>query len=67
MNYLSMSLCELLAEIGKKEKEVEALKKQLKSFEDVKRNLEIVGRQNRRLKKDNERYRRILDKKPKED
>ena len=47
------------------------MQKQLKVFENristmntMSENIKILGRQNKKLKRDNERYRKLLDRKP---
>ena len=64
MDYYNMSIKQLISEINRKDAEITNMKSKLKGYEEQKRNIEILGRQNKRLKKDNERYRKILDQNP---
>ena len=64
MDYYNMSIKQLISEIKRKDAEIVNMKVKLKGHEEQKRNIEILGRQNKRLKKDNERYRKILDQNP---
>ena len=64
MDYYNMSIKQLISEIKRKDAEIANMKGKLKGNEEQKRNIEILGRQNKRLKKDNERYRKILDQNP---
>lgn len=64
MDYYNMSIKQLISEIKSKDAEIANMKGKLKCHEEQKRNIEILGRQNKRLKKDNERYREILERNP---
>ena len=64
MDYYNMSIKQLISEIKRKDAEIANMKGKLKVHEELKRNIEILGRQNKRLKKNNERYRKILDQNP---
>ena len=64
MDYYNMSIKQLISEIKRKDAEIANMKNRLKGYEEQKRNIEILGRQNKRLKNDNERYRKILDRNP---
>lgn len=64
MDYYNMSIKQLISEIKRKDAEIANMKNRLKGYEEQKRNIEILGRQNKRLKNDNERYRKILDQNP---
>lgn len=64
MDYYNMSIKQLISEIKRKDAEIANMKGKLKGYEEQKRNIEILGRQNKRLKKDNERYRKILCQNP---
>ena len=65
MDYYNISIKQLISEIKRKEAEIANMKSKLKGYEEQKRNIEILGMQNKRWKKDNERYRKILDQTPK--
>ena len=64
MDYYNMSINQLISEIKRKDAEIANMKCKLKCYEEQKRNIEILGRQNKQLKKNNERYRKILCQNP---
>ena len=64
MDYYSIFINQIIAENKKKDEELRILREKMECFSEMQKNLEIVGRQNKRLKKDNERYREILDRNP---
>lgn len=56
-SYMNMSMKDIIKLIEKKDKRIEELEKKVS---EVNENIKIVGRQNRKLKKNNERYRERL-------
>lgn len=56
-NYLNMSINDFLFELDKKDKEIERLKKQMS---DQNETIEIIGKQNRNMKKSIARYQERL-------
>ena len=65
MDYYNMSVNQLVAECKRLRKELDITKTKVSVIEKLTENIRILGRQNKKLKRDNERYRRILDKNPK--
>lgn len=56
-NYMNMSMKDIIRLIEKKDKRIEELEKKVS---EVNENIKIVGRKNRKLKKNNERYQERL-------
>lgn len=65
MKYEDMTIRQLITECEKMTKQLKEYEKRINRMTTLKESVEILGRQNKRLKKDNERYRKLLDRNPK--
>ena len=64
MDYYNMSINQLVAECERLRKELIIAKSKISVIEKMAENIKILGRQNKRLKKDNERYKGLLNRNP---
>lgn len=63
-DYYSMSIRQLIEAVQSKDREILRLKAKEETLASMAEHIKIIGRQNTRMKKDIERYRRILDRRP---
>ena len=63
-DYYAMSIRQLIDAIQSKDREIQRLKAKEETLASMSEHIKIIGRQNTRMKKDIERYRRILDRRP---
>lgn len=64
MKFEDMTIRQLISECEKMQKQLKNWANKMSAMNDMSENIKILGRQNKKLKRDNERYRRLLDRNP---
>ena len=65
MKFEDMTIRQLISECEKMQKYLKNWESKMSAIiNDMSENIKILGRQNKKLKRDNERYRRLLDRNP---
>lgn len=59
-----MTIRQLISECEKMQKQLKAFENRISTMNTISEHIKILGRQNKKLKRDNERYRELLDKNP---
>lgn len=65
MKFEDMTIKQLITECEKMQKQLRMFESKMSVMSSMAENIRILGRQNKKLKKDNERYRELLDRNPK--
>lgn len=64
MKLEDMTIRQLISECEKMQKQLKAFENRISTMNTMSENIKILGRQNKKLKRDNERYRKLLDRNP---
>ena len=64
MNFGDMTIRQLIPECEKMQKQLKAFENRISTMHTISEHIKILGRQNKKLKRDNERYRKLLDRNP---
>ena len=64
MKFEDMTIRQLISECEKMQKQLKAFENRISTMNAMSENIKILGRQNKKLKRDNERYRKLLDRNP---
>lgn len=64
MKFEDMTIRQLISECEKMQKQLKNWESKMSAMNSMSENIKILGRQNKKLKRDNERYRRLLDRNP---
>ncbi len=64
MKFEDMTIKQLIAECEEMQKQLKIFENKMSVMSSLSENIKILGRQNKKLKGDNERYRRLLDRSP---
>ena len=64
MNFGDMTIRQLISECEKMQKQLKAFENRISTMNTISEHIKILGRQNKKLKRDNERYRELLDRNP---
>lgn len=64
MKFEDMTIRQLISECEKMQKQIKNWESKMSAMNSMSENIKILGRQNKKLKRDNERYRRLLDRNP---
>ena len=64
MKFEDMTIRQLISECEKMQKQLKAFENRISTMNTMSENIKILGRQNKKLKRDNERYRKLLDRNP---
>ena len=64
MKFEDMTIRQLISECEKMQKQLKAFENRISTMNTMSENIKILGRQNKKLKRDNERYRKSLDRNP---
>lgn len=64
MKFEDMTIRQLISECEEMQKQLNNWENKMSAMNSMSENIKILGRQNKKLKRDNERYRRLLDRNP---
>ena len=64
MKFEDMTIKQLISECEKMQRQLKAIENKISVMNTISENIKILGRQNKKLKRDNERYRKLLDRNP---
>ena len=64
MEFGDMTIRQLISECEKMQKQLKAFENRISTMNTMSENIKILGMQNKKLKRDNERYRKLLDRNP---
>ena len=64
MKFEDMTTRQLISECEKMQKQLKTFENRISAMNTMSENIKILGRQNKKLKRDNERYRKLLDRNP---
>ena len=64
MNFGDMTIRQLISECEKMQKQLKAFENRISTMNTMSENIKVLGMQNKKLKRDNERYRKLLDRNP---
>lgn len=64
MKFEDMTIRQLISECEKMQKQLKAFENRISTMNTISEHIKILGRQNKKLKRDNERYRELLDRNP---
>ena len=64
MKFEDMTIRQLISECEKMQKQLKAFENRISTMNTISEHIKILGRQNKKLKRDNERYRKLLDRNP---
>ena len=64
MKFEDMTIRQLISECEKMQKQLKSFENRISTMNTISENIKILGRQNKKLKSDNERYRQLLDRNP---
>ena len=64
MKFEDMTIRQLISECEKMQKQLKAFENRISTMNTISEHIKILGRQNKKLKRDNKRYRKLLDRNP---
>ena len=64
MKFEDMTIRQLISECKKMQKQLKAFENRVSAINTISENIKFLDRQNKKLKRDNERYRKLLDRNP---
>ena len=64
MKFEDMTIRQLISECEKMQKQLKSFENRISTLNTMSENIKILGRQNKKLKRDNKRYRKLLDRNP---
>ena len=64
MEFGDMTIRQLISECEKMQKQLKAFENRISTINTISENIKFLDRQNKKLKRDNERYRKLLDRNP---
>ena len=64
MEFGDMTIRQLISECEKMQKQLKVFENRISTMNTISEHIKILGRQNKKLKRDNERYRKLLDRNP---
>lgn len=64
MKFEDMTIRQLISECDKIQNQLKSFENRISTLNTMSENIKILGRQNKKLKRDNERYRKLLDRNP---
>lgn len=64
MKFEDMTIRQLISECEKMQKQLKAFENRVSAINTISENIKFLDRQNKKLKRDNERYRKLLDRNP---
>ena len=64
MKFEDMTIRQLISECEKMQKQLKTFENRISTMNTMSENIKILGMQNKKLKRDNERYRKLLDRNP---
>lgn len=64
MKFEDMTIRQLISECEKMQRQLKAIENKVSVMNTMSDNIIILGRQNKKLKRDNERYRKLLNRNP---
>ena len=64
MKFEDMTIRQLIFECEKMQKQLKVFENRIFAMNTMSENIKILDRQNKKLKRDNERYRKLLDRNP---
>ena len=64
MKFEDMTIRQLISECEKMQKQLKAFENKISTMNTISEHIKILGRQNKKLKRDNERYIKLLDRNP---
>ena len=64
MKFEDMTIRQLISECEKMQKQLKAFENRISTMNTMSENIKILGRQNKKLKRDYERNRKLLDRNP---
>ena len=64
MKFEDMTIRQLISECEKMQKQLKVFENRIFAMNTMSENIKILDRQNKKLKRDNKRYRKLLDRNP---